>query len=141
MLAIVLAGVVSGCASGGAPGNPNLVAPKTILAARGDGNATLCVHSAFGDHQYDWIAVAIDNVTVENRTDVFSFEANVPAPHYYLEITAGSAQQQYHLRARVDLAAKGDKALIAIESEKGDWADARPFALPWEHIMDRKVAP
>lgn len=134
----MMASLLGGCAGGESPANPNLLAPKAILAAKPDGNATIYVHSAFGDHEYDWIEVVLDNVTLENRTDVFSFEADVPEPHYMLEVSAGAGNQVYHLRSRIDIASGREKALVAIENDDGTWGDAKSFGLPWEHILNRR---
>ena len=134
---VLLGGMLAGCTLDGTPTNPNLLAPKVILQAWPDGNLTVYVHSAFGEHDYDWLALAIDNETVANRTDAYSLEERVPTTSFFLTVRAGAADQVYELQARVDVDDERERARVAFLDAGGEWADPRTFSLPVERILDR----
>ena len=137
LASVVLGSVLAGCTLGGTSGNPNLLAPKVILQAWPDGNLTVYVHSAFGEHDYDWLALAVDNQTVANRTGVYSMEERVPATGFFLTVRAGAADQVYELQARVDVDRTQERARVAFLDARGEWDDPRSFNLPVERILDR----
>lgn len=140
VMMVLLACLAAGCTTG-EPANPNLAAPKVVVAPRDDGTLTLFVHSAFGERMYDFIEVRIDNETRGNRTRAFSWEAEVPEDGFFLEVVAGSGAQLYEIRARVDVAPDGEKALVAFHDAAGsgdDWSEPRSYALPFERILERR---
>lgn len=135
---IVLSAIVAGCTLGGQPANPNLLAPKLLLDAQpGAPEATVYVHSAFGEHDYDWVSLAVDNVTVANRTHVFSLEERVPATSFFLTVRVGVSGQVYAMQGRVELDGPREKAHVAFLDEAGAWNGPRTFSLPFERLLDR----
>jgi len=134
---LLLAAVLSGCAGGDSTTtNPNLLAPKLQLAARPDGNATVYVHSAFGEHVYDWIELKVDNRTVANRTSAFSLEERVNSTGFFLDVSGAAQGQTYAYRARVDVVA--DKLRVSALGSDGAWADPKTFTLPFAQILDHE---
>lgn len=137
VVALLVVGALGGCAAGGGnPQNPNLLAPKLVVHPRADGGAILYVHGAFREQVYDWIRVAIDNETVDNRSTVFSFETVVPTQAFFLDVEAGAGESVYRARARLDLDVENDRVLVATLEDDG-WSDARASSLPYEDILDR----
>lgn len=137
ILALLAAAVLPGCAGtdGGTP-NPNLLAPKVVVHARPDGNVTVFVHAAFREHLYDWVLVRVDNATLSNLTWAFSSEERVDRAGFYLEVEAGTQDALYRSRARIDVDAADERARVAFLDDEG-WQDAKQYALPFEHIVDR----
>ena len=135
LLALVV--VLAGCAGpDGGSANPNLLAPKVVVGARPDGNVTVFVHGAFREQLYEWVLVRVDNATLSNLTWVFSSEARVDRPGFFLEVEAGTAEALYRSRLRVDLNATDDRVRVAFHTEAG-WGDPRQYGVPFEHIVDR----
>ncbi|HWH09413.1 MAG TPA: hypothetical protein VNX21_09445 [Candidatus Thermoplasmatota archaeon] len=136
-LLVALLVALAGCTGpeGGSP-NPNLLAPKVVVGARPDGNATLFVHGAFREHLYEWILVRVDNATLSNRTWTFSSEERVDRAGFFLEVEVGTADSLYRSRARVDLNATDERVRVAFLDDDG-WNDARAYNLPFEHVADR----
>lgn len=139
LIPLLVAASFAGCTAGEAP-NPHLLSPKVVLQARPDGNLTVYVHSAFGERAYDWLSLRVDNVTVANRTDAFSLEETVPGDSHFLEVTTGTSTQVYVMRARVDVEPDGERAQVSFLDDEGAWSDAKPFTLPFEHILEREEA-
>lgn len=135
---VLLGAALSGCAGGSDTGNPNLVAPKVVLALRADGNLTLYLHSAFGEHRYDWLEVRVDNATIANRTSAFSLEESTNATGFFLDVAAEAQGQLYQYRARVDLARAGatENLRVATVDDEGTWSEPRSFGLPYQQILD-----
>jgi hypothetical protein len=135
---VLLAAAMAGCTLGGETANPNLLVPKLLLDAQpGAPNATVYVHSAFGDHAYDWMSLDVDNVTIANRTDVFSLEEQVPATGFFLTVRAGASGQVYEMKGRIDLDGDRQKARVAFLEDATDWNAPRTFNLPFERLLDR----
>lgn len=135
IVAVLVGAAIAGCA-GGEPANPNLAAPKLVIAQRDDGNATIFVHSAFGERVYEWIAVSVDNETLTNESSTFAVE-EVVAPGFYVEATAEFADAVYQLRARVDVFRVEERASVALVDADGDWPkDAESFDLPYERLLE-----
>lgn len=139
MLALLAGAALAGCAGGDAA-NPNLAAPKLVVAARPDGNLTLFVHGAFGDRLYEWIHVRVDNATLVNRTAAFSAEES-RAAGFYLEASAQVSQEVYVLRARIDHDPAQERAIVSLVSMDAEWADAETFGLPFERLLERRSEP
>jgi hypothetical protein len=137
-LALLLVAALSGCATGEPGPNPNLAAPKLLVAARADGNFTVYLHAAFGERAYDWLSIAVDNRTVANRTAAYSLEDTVNGTSFFLDVGASSSGQLYEYRARVDVlpATSGDRVRVATLDADGTWSDPRTFSLPLEQILD-----
>lgn len=134
---LVLGAVLAGCTLGGDSANPNLLAPKILLDAPRDGNATVYVHSAFGEHDYEWLTLQADNVTLANRTGAFSLEERVPSGGFYLSVRVGASGQVYEMRGRVDLDPARQKVHVAFHDGAGAWDEPRTFSLPFERLLDR----
>lgn len=137
LASVLLGATLAGCAVDGDPANPNLLAPKVLLQPRSDGGVTVFVHSAFGDHDYDWMTLAVDNVTVANRTQAFSLEERIPSTGFFLTVRAGAGEQVYEMRGRVDVDPSGERARVALLDGDGEWDDPRTFNLPMERILGR----
>jgi len=135
-IAMVVAAVAwAGCA-GGEPANPNLAAPKLVIAHRADGNATVFLHSAFGERVYDWIHLEIDNATLVNETSTFAVE-EIVGPGFYVEASAQFGEALYELRARVDVFRVEERASVALVDADGEWAkEAESFDLPYERLLE-----
>lgn len=129
---------LAGCA-GGEPANPNLAAPKLVLQARPDGSVALFIHGAFSERLYDWISLAVDNVTIANRTLAFSLEETLPAAGFYFEASAGTPRETYTLRGRVDLDAEDERVSVSFRDPLGEWSDAQTFGLPFERLLSRRA--
>lgn len=136
LLALLVASLAAGCTTG-EPTNPNVAAPKVVLALDPANAPTVYVHSAFGDRMYEWIEVRVDNVTVANRTNVFSWEATIPSEGFFLEVYAEAGPQVYEAQMRIDLEAATKQAQIA-SLQNGKWSDPRDYGLPFERILDRR---
>lgn len=133
---ILIAASLGGCAGGGGVENPNLLAPKLVIQPRPDGSLTVFVHGAFREQVYDWIRVSVDNTTASNRSFVFSSEEIVQASGFFVEVETHLGLQSYVMRARVDTDAAGERLLVSF-LEADDWADVRPYTLPFEYVLDR----
>lgn len=137
VVVLLATAAASGCAEGG-PANPNLAAPKLVLQARADGSVTVFIHSTFGERLYEWISLAADNVTIDNRTGVFSLEESIAQPGFFVEATAGTPREMYTLRARFDVDAKEEQVLVAFHDDKGEWSkEPEAFDLPFERVLNR----
>lgn len=136
LASLMLGATMAGCALGD-PANPNLLAPKVLLEPRSDGGLTVFVHSAFGDHDYDWISLAVDNVTVANRSQAFSLEERVPSNGFFLTVHARAGEQVYGMSGRVDADPEAGRVRVALVDEEGGWDDPRTFNLPLERILER----
>ena len=137
LAAILLGGLLAGCLSGGGAGNPNLLAPKVLLRPDSDGNVTVYVHSAFGEHDYDWLSLLVDNVTLANRTGAFSLEERVPSEGFFLTVRAGASGAVFEVQGRVDVDPTRQRARVAFVDLSGEWDDPRTYNLPLERILDR----
>lgn len=136
---LVLAAALAGCA--GEAANPNLAAPKAVLHLWPDGNVSLYVHSAFGERSYEWIRVSVDNQTLVNRTDAYSWEGVMPGHGFYLEVEARNGTALYELRARVDVDAGDGDALVATLDPDGEWSEPRKLSRPpFELFLQRRDA-
>lgn len=136
LLALLIGASLAGCTA--QPANPSLAAPKLVIGSRPDGNATVFIHSAFSERAYEWIAIAIDNETRENRTDAFSIELNLQ-PGFYMDASAGWKSEVYQLRGRVDVFAKEERASVSLVSGDDTWAtQAESFGLPYQHLLERR---
>lgn len=136
---LLVVAALGGCTTGEpASPNPNLAAPKLVVAARDDGNFTVFVHAAFGERAYDWLSLSLDNRTVANRTTAYSLEQQVNGTGFFLDVGAATQGQLYAYRARVEIlpAANGDRARVSTLDEQGRWSDPRTFNLPLEQILD-----
>ena len=138
VLALLAAVAMGGCANG-EPSNPNLAAPKLVLAARPDGaNATVFIHSAFGERTYEWIELRVDNTTHLNRTAAFSVEETLPLG-FYFEAWAEAGDAVYQLRGRVDLFVVEERASVSLVNADGRWPDdPESYGLPFEHLLERR---
>ncbi|HUR69988.1 MAG TPA: hypothetical protein VM370_12140 [Candidatus Thermoplasmatota archaeon] len=137
-VALLAAAALSGCTTGDTA-NPNLAAPKLVVAPRPDGNATLFIHSAFGERAYDWVTLRIDNETRLNRTASFSVE-EVLAPGFYLEAEAGLGEVVYTLRGRFDVFVPEDHVSVSLVDHDGAWPrEAESQRLPFEHLLERRA--
>jgi hypothetical protein len=137
VMALLAAIALAGC--GTQPANPSLAAPKLVVAARPDGNATVFVHSAFGERAYEWIAITVDNQTMVNRTSAFSVETSLTTG-FYLEVAAQAGDEVYVLRARVDVFAPEERASVSLVDPQGEWPkEAESFGLPFERLLDRRA--
>lgn len=132
---LLLGMVLAGCADD--PANPNLLAPKVLVQPRPDGNVTVYVHSAFGEHDYDWLSLSLDNHTLANRTAAFSLEEQVRGEGFFLHVQASAAGETFEVRARVDLDLARDKARVALLDPDGEWNEPRAYNLPFEAILGR----
>lgn len=140
VLALLLSGGVAGClVGGGGGGNPNLLAPKLVVQPRLDGNVTVFVHGAFREQTYDRLAVAVDNETLSDRTDVFSAEERVPRSGFFLVVSAHAGDQLYESRARIDVDAADERVRVSVLDGR-DWSEPRSYGWPYEHILDRPEA-
>lgn len=136
IVALLATVALAGC--GAQPANPSLAAPKLVVAARPDGNATVFVHSAFGERSYEWIALSIDNQSLTNRTSAFSIEASL-ATGFYLDVAAEAGEDVYVLRARIDVFEAEERASVSLVDSEGKWPDEpESFGLPFEHLLDRR---
>ena len=133
---LLLGAALAGCTAGD-PANPNFLAPKVLLQPRPDGNVTIYVHSAFGEHDYDWMDLRVDNVSVANRTHAFSMEEDVASTGFFLTVRAGAGGEVYELTGRVDVDPSRQKARVSFLDKEGRWDDPRSFNLPLERILDR----
>ena len=134
---ILLAGAFAGCAGGdGGGANPNLLAPKLVVQQRPDGNVTVFAHGAFREELYDWIALAVDNASVVNRTWAYSVEETVASTGFFVEVEAGTVDARYEVRARLDVNETSERVKVSF-LEDDEWAEPRVFGLPFEHILDR----
>lgn len=138
LVAALLAGALAAGCVGDEPANPNLAAPKLVVQARPDGGASVFVHGAFGDRLYEWVSVAIDNVTLENRTSAFSVEEQVNATGFYIDAAAGTAQETYSLHARIDVDPVEERVIVSLVNEKEEWDDPQSFGLPFERVLTRR---
>lgn len=137
-VALLAAAAAAGCADGGSP-NPSLAAPKLVLQARADGSVTIFIHSTFGERLYEWISLASDNATINNRTQVFSLEESVDQPGFFAEATAGTQRETYTLRARFDVDAAEEQVLVSFHDDKGEWSkEPEAFGLPFERVLNRR---
>lgn len=136
MLVLVASAAVSGCA-GDDPANPNLAAPKIVVAPRPDGNASVFIHSAFGERQYDWIQLRVDNATIANNTAVFSIE-QIVGPGVDVDAAAGAGDAVYVFRARIDVHPVEERASVAFLTHEGEWLEAESFGLPFERLLEVK---
>jgi hypothetical protein len=136
---LLVVAALCGCAAGepGSP-NPNLSAPKLVVAARADGNYTIYLHAAFGERAYDWLSLAIDNRTVANRTASYSLEEAVNGTSFFVEVGAASQGQLYEYRGHVDVlpSASGTRVRFAALSDSGAWSDPRTYNMPFAQILD-----
>lgn len=141
LVALLLAtAATAGCAEGG-PANPNLAAPKLVLQTREDGTLIVFIHSAFGERIYEWISLAADNTTINNRTAAFSLEQAMSATGFYLNATAGTPREMYTLRARLDVDLKEEEVLVAFHDDEGVWSkEPEAFGLPFERVLNRREA-
>ena len=138
---VAVAIALSGCLAGSG-GNPNLLAPKLVVQPRGDGNVTIFVHGAFREQLYDWISLGVDNQSVENLTQAFSLERVVDSDGFFVDVRAFTNDQLYEAKARLDVNWTAERVLVATLGLDGEWRDARPFSLPYEHVLDRpRVGP
>ena len=134
---ILLAGVLSGCAGGdGGGGNPNLLAPKLVVQQRPDGNVTVFAHGAFREQLYEWMSISVDNESLTNRTWAYSLEEVVNGTGFFVEVEAGTEDARYLVQARIDVNETAERVRVAF-LEDAEWAEARVFGLPFEHILDR----
>lgn len=140
LVALVATAAASGCA-GGEAGNPNLSAPKLVLQARPDGSVTVFMHGAFGDRLYDWISLAADNLTLNNRSVAFSLEETVNRTGFFLDATAGTPREMYTLRARVDVDLVEERVFVAFHEDDAEWSDRESFDLPFERLLVRRASP
>jgi len=141
---LVAAAALSGCAAGQpASPNPNLAAPKLVVAARADGNFTVFMHAAFGDRAYDWLTLSLDNASVANRTSAYSLEQAVNGTGFFLDVGASSQGQLYQYRARIDVipGASGDRLKASVLDDEGRWSEPRTFNMPFEQILDHPRSP
>ena len=137
VLACILAVAASGCTAG-EPANPHLAAPKLVIAPREDGNATVFIHSAFGERVYEWIELKVDNVSVGNRTSSFSMEEVAPRAAF-IEARAVYADALYEYRARIDVFPVDERASVTLVEADGDWArEPESFELPYEAFLERR---
>lgn len=136
VVALWAAAALGGCA-GSEGANPNLAAPKLVVAARPDGNVTLFVHGAFGDRIYDWVHVAIDNQTLVNRTAAFSVETSL-RPGFFVNATAGLADEMYWLRARIEHDPVDERLSVSFLHADEEWSDADDYGLPFERLLERR---
>lgn len=134
---VVFAALLAGCGAG--PGNPNQLAPKVLVHPWPDGNVTVYVHSAFGEHDYEWITVDVDNATVADANGTYSLEARVPSDGFFLAVRAGASEEVFEARARLDVGPSADKMRVAIVDGQGEWDDPRNVDAPFERILDRVV--
>lgn len=132
---LLLGTLLAGCSDD--PANPNLLAPKVLVQARPDGNATVYVHSAFGEHDYDWISLGVDNQTVRNVSGVFSLEENVPGSGFFLHVRAAANDEQFEVRGRVDLEPDRRRARVSFLDPEGEWDGPRSFDLPFTTVLGR----
>lgn len=136
-MVIVAFAALAGC-TGNEPANPNLAAPKVLVQPRPDGQVTLFVHSAFGERSYEWLHVAVDNVTLVNRTYGFSVEETVAPAGFFLAVSAQAGQQLYETRARIDLDVAEERAVVSFQEADGKWSEPRPYSLPFGTILERR---
>jgi hypothetical protein len=135
---LLLSAGLAGCA-GGETGNPNLAAPKLVLESRPDGRVEVFVHGAFSERLYDWVALAVDNATVENRTIAFSLERTLDATGFYLDASAGTPREMYVFRGRLDVHPIEERVSVSFHTLEGEWSDPESFSLPFERLLTRKV--
>lgn len=135
LAAVVVAALLAGCAAG-EPSNPNLMAPKMILRAHDDGSVTVYVHSAFGERDYDLLALTVDNATFQ-RAEAFSIEERIPDQDFFLGVRAMAYGQAYEIRGQVLVDEDRERVRILLLDEKGDWEPARTYNLPYERILER----
>lgn len=135
---LMLLPLMAGCASGGEPSNPNLVAPKVVVDALPNGNWTVFVHSSFGERRYESIEVRIDNETVSARTQAFSVEHDIETAPFFLEVRVVASASTYQYRALVAPAGEESTgAELVTVSLDGKWGDARRVGLPYQEILER----
>lgn len=132
---LVLGTLLAGCSED--PANPNLLAPKVIVQPRPDGNATIYVHSAFGEHEYDRIVLRVDNETVLDLLGVYSLEERVNASGFFLHVSAEANEEQFEMRGRVDLDIGRDRARVSLLGVDGEWDGPRNFGLPFTAVLER----
>lgn len=137
VLACILAAIASGCTAG-EPANPNLAAPKLVVAPRPDGNATVFIHSAFGERVYEWIELKVDNGSVGNRTSSFSMEEVAPRAAF-IEARAMFGDTLYEFRARIDVFPADERASVTLVEANGEWArEPESFELPYEAFLEQR---
>lgn len=137
IVALLATVALAGCAA--QPANPSLSAPKLVVAARPDGNATVFMHSAFGERAYEWISLSADNQSLTNRSSAFSVEASLLSG-FYLDAAAQAGEEVYVLRARIDVFAAEERASVSLVDSEGKWPDeAESFGLPYEHLLERRA--
>jgi hypothetical protein len=136
ILIVLLASALAGCVGGGGGGNPNLLAPKLVVAPRADGNVTLFLHGAFREQSYDWMSISVDNATIANRSRVFSSELDVARSGFFVDVQAQTGTLRYESRARIDVDLPEERVRVSFLQDD-EWGDARVFGLPYEHVLDR----
>lgn len=133
---LFVAASLGGCAGGGGGENPNFLAPKLVVQIRQDGDLSVFVHGAFREQVYDWIRVAVDNVTVSNRSNSFSSEEQVNSSGFFVDVEAHAGSQIYVTQARVDADPADDRLLVSFVEADG-WSEVRSYKFPFEHVVDR----
>lgn len=137
VMTLLVASLSAGCTTG-EPTNPNLAAPKVVVALDPDNVPTVYVHSAFGERMYEWIEVRVDNETIGNRSNVFSWESSVASHSFFLEVFAESGTQLYEVRALIEIQPTDQQAEISFLQGSSRWSEPRSFGLPFERIMERR---
>lgn len=135
---VALLALTSGCL-GSEPTNPNLLAPKVVLDMLPDGDIALFVHSAFGERRYDSITLALDNETIDTRSQAFSLEHRMNQTQFFLDVSARSGESEFRLRGAFDLntTATQPRIDVSLLDSRTGWADERTYGLPFERILDR----
>lgn len=142
LVSALLAAPLAGCAGADGGGvNPALLAPKLIVDVRVDGTPVAYVHSAFGEHAYDRIEVALDNETAREASLAYSLEAPLNRSSFFFEVTARAGESRFAARGTIALDAEKDRALVSLLAPDGDWTNPDYKGLPYAIILDRQGEP